>query len=169
MNNKPTQTEPNEEDKELQEIKNVFNKAPKFSKWRELYFDKDNKLQLKTFVNATLSAIHAYGLDINSPDDRQYASELGYKNTRKCKNWAREYLSSIGTTPEVVLKTLAVKSLSTDNPRYFQMLMEIMDIYNPKPNTLVQNNIQTNIDIEVSEAEKKEVKDAFKRFLENEQ
>lgn len=155
-----------EEKNELELIKKAFSDAPRFTRWRELYLDAENAQGLNTFKNKQLSAIYAYDLNPNDSRDRQYASELGYKNTRKCQNWAREYYEATGVTQEKVFDILASKATSTNNAKYLQMLMEIIEIYNPKPSVVVQNNTQNNI--QVSEAEQKDFSEAFKRFLEQE-
>ncbi len=157
--------EESEEDREVEEVKTRFLNAPRQARWRELYLDADNEFELKTFKNATLSAIQAYGLDSSDPKQRQYASELGSRNTRKYKNWAQEYLTSIGTTPEKMLEILADKAINTFQPKYMEIILEIVGLYNRKPSTLVQKNTQNNTHVNIAEAEKKEFNEAWEKFL----
>lgn len=152
------------EEKEIAEVKSKFQNAPKFKKWRELYYDRSNEA---TFGKATECAIIAYGLDSRSQADRIYASNLGYRNTKKCENWAREFLSSTGITPEYQLATLADKATKTNNAKYLQMLMEVTGIYTPGAATLVQNNTQNNTQINIDGKEVEDFNKKFKEFIES--
>jgi len=152
--------EASEEEKEIVKVKTRFQNAPKFKKWRELYFNKDSG----TFGDATACAYIAYGLDKSKPGDRKYASDLGYRNTKKCESWAQDYLSELGYSPSRQLQILALKASSTNNARYLQMLMEVSGTYQPSPSTLVQNNNNTQINIKENEKEDFDAK--FKEFLE---
>lgn len=155
------------ENTDIIEIEKQFNESPRFTRWRELYFDKDNLFKLNTFKNRTLSAIHAYELDPNDPKQKKYAYKLGSKNARKCKNWAQEYLSELGVTPEKILEVIAAKALNTDNPRYMQLLAEITGVYNPKAQVVINNNNQNNTQINISEAEKENFDEQFRKLVES--
>ncbi len=153
-----------QEEKEIREVTTQFTNAPKFARWRELYFDQHNQFNLKTFHNPTLSAIYAYDLDINSVKDRTYASNLGYRNTKKCEGWARQVLEAEGTTPELVIKAIAMKALSPkSSPKFMEMLASITDVYNPKAASIVNNtqinNTQVNVDGKAQEDFNKQFKE----------
>ncbi|MGH7202863.1 MAG: hypothetical protein ACREHC_00270, partial [Candidatus Levyibacteriota bacterium] len=107
----------------------------------------------------------AYGINPEDQRDRQYASELGYKNARKCQNWARDYYVASGITQEKVLDIIADKAISTNNSKALQMLAELAGVYTPQPQTIVQQNNQTNNYIEPTDEEKKDFNEAFKKFL----
>lgn len=162
-----TQQETDPEAKELQEIKDKFLRAPRFTRWRELYFDHDNSFKLNTFKNATLSAIIAYNLNPADPSDRKYASDLGYRNTKKCENWAKEYLEATGFTREHFLDILKLKVMRSDNARLSQMMGEILEVYNPKATTMVQNNIQNNTQVNVNDADQDDWDEKFKKFIDS--
>jgi hypothetical protein len=158
-----TKPEISPEEAEIAEVKKQFYNTPKFTRWHELYTDKGNIFKLDTFKNRQLSAIYAYELNPNDAKDRQYASEIGHKNARKYKNWASDYLDTIGMTPEKIMDITAAKAVSTNNAKYLQILLEITGIYTPGATTLVQNNTQNNIT--VNEAEQVNFDKAFKDFV----
>lgn len=127
-----------EEEKELLEIKLRFISYPKLGRWVDLYFDEENNYKLSTYMNKALSAIYAYDLDPHNPDDKKYAIELGSKNARKCKDWAQRYYEIKGFTREKVLDLIAAHATG-GKALALKMLASIMEIYEEKPNIIIQN------------------------------
>lgn len=160
----PTVTEElTPEEKELKELSTQFTDAPRFRRWRELYFDKSNT---QTYLNKQESAIIAYGFDPKDPAQRQLASEYGFKNARKCKNWARDYLAEKGMTQERWLELTTTKALTTNNAKYVEILGSILEVYDPKaPTVNVTNNTQNNTQINVNGQEAEDFNAKFKEWI----
>ncbi len=159
------------EEQEIKEVKDFFLQAPRLSKWLDLFLDKDNKA---TYMQATECAFIAYDLDRTKPQDRKYASELGSKNARKCKNYAQTYFEQQGMGRAKVLDLIAAlaSNPTKPNPLALKMLASIMEVYQERPNILVQNNTtnntQNNTQVNISDSEANAWRGKWKEFLEKE-
>lgn len=157
-----------EETQELNTLREKFIRYPKLSKWFDLYFDEKNVFGYNTYKKRTESAIIAYDLDPNNPNDRKTAWEIGSQNSRKLKEWTQKYYESVGITKEKVLDLIATKAVETNNAKYLVMLAELTGTYEEKPKNLSQTNVQINNTKEVqqiSPEEEKQLSRDFEEFL----
>lgn len=159
------------EDQELAKIREKWRSTPRLSRWFDLYFDPTNQ---QTFNKKTEAAIVAYGLDPNSHEDRKYANELGSKNARKCKDFARRYLEQQGWTKEKVLDLIASKAVTSNNAKYLLVLASLTDTYDEPLKIGQQNNVQinnanvaVNNEIQLSAEEEKQLSHDFAEFVDN--
>lgn len=155
------------EEKEIDEIIKKSDRFPKLTRWTQLFFDKQNKFELKTWGNATQSAIYAYSLDPNDPKQYATASSIGHQNFRKLQFHASIYYEQQGLTTGKILDLLAAKAVDTNNAVYLKILLEITGIYSPKPSVAIQNNTQINNQqpVQVSPEEQKRIANEFEEFL----
>lgn len=162
--------DPSDETQELIALREKFVRYPKLSKWFDLYFDEKNQFGYNTYRNRTESAIIAYELDPNDPNDRKTAWEIGSQNSRKLKGWTQKYYETVGITKEKVLDLIATKAIETNNAKYLVMLAELTGTYEEKPKNLSQTNVQinnnTNENQQLSPEEEKQLSRDFEEFLE---
>src|SRR3989339_165707 len=134
------------EKNEIVEILERYARYPKLNKWIQLFLDKSNNA---TFGNATESAMQSYDCK-----NRLVAGVIGTQNLAKLRGVASMYAEIKGFGLGKMLDIGIAKTLQTENPTWYSMMMDIFGYYNPKAQIIVQNNTQNNI--QVSEADAKD-------------
>lgn len=146
---------------QIETTKKTFKGTPKFNEWCRLFLDKSNE---ETFGNKTQSALQAYNLDPKS----QYhvGGQIGYENFKKLETFASSYADSKGYTVGKLLDHAYLKFLKSDSPEWWDRLMDYFGYRSMKPQVMVQNNTQTNTQINVvPEGEQKTFNDQFRDFI----
>lgn len=147
-----------DEEKEVQRLLVPFEKYPKLKRWVQLFTDLNNK---ETYGNRTESAMQAYNCK-----DRIVAASIGYQNFRKLQGLASIFVEDKGITVEKLMTVLSTRAIMSENPKWFEMLTEMIGIRDPKgAQVLIQNNIQNNAQVNVTEEEKADFNKKFREFL----
>lgn len=128
------------EEQELLDLWRQYERYPKLSQWLRLYFDKNNELGQATYLDGTKCAFIAYSID---PQNEHYAWEIASKNATKCKVWVQRYLAAKGWTKEKTLDLILTHSIY-GQPGALKILASLQEIYQERPNTVIQQNTQIN-------------------------
>lgn len=149
-----------QEEKEIAEVKKNYKLTPKFNKWCELYFSKENK---ETYLNATQSAIQAYSLD----PKEQYgvARSMGSQNLAKLDNVASQIAESKGYTFDKFVDVAWVKMLKSESPEWWDRVGDMVGFRSMKPTTVINAPVQNNTQINVSGEQAKSFNDQFREFV----
>ncbi|MGH7204383.1 MAG: hypothetical protein ACREHC_08110, partial [Candidatus Levyibacteriota bacterium] len=135
-----------------------FEKYPKLKKWVQLFTDPKNK---ETYGNRTESAMQAYNCK-----NRHDAGNIGYQNYKKLGGLASVFVDDKGITIEKLLTVLATRAITSENPKWFEMLTEMIGMRDPKGASVVINNLQqNNTTLTVSEEEKESFNEKFRKFV----
>jgi hypothetical protein len=158
-------TEVSEEKKETELSIEELQLRPQFELFLKLYTDPGTKENPnKLFGNATQCAIEAYQLEV--PRQYNYAKSLGHRLVTSNNHVARKILEKRGLHYAGMLNIAANKVMSTDNPRWWDIVAEHQG-YNKDVKATVQ---VTNNQLNMFNLDSKEVKDFnkdFAKFLEN--
>lgn len=151
--------EETEEQKELREALEPYNRFPKLRRWVEFFTDKNNT---KTYGNRTESVIQA-GYDVK---DRVSASQIGAQNFRKLKGLASIFAEDKQVTFEKLMETALARALTSENKAWWDDIMDLLGYKDLKPAIVVNNNTQNNTQFNLGSAEVKDWNAEFKKFLE---
>lgn len=110
----------------------VYRETQKFNLWTKYFMDKSNK---ETFLNATKSAVKAYGY--TSPAQYHLASVTGSKNMRKYEFLATSVLDMIGFNFGELIK-IGMKKVLDGNYKDWESFMQKLGNFEDKP---IQNNV----------------------------
>lgn len=147
------------EEKEYQQGIEAFNRYPKLKKWAELFLDKNNKA---TYGNRTESAMQAYDCK-----NRVVAGQIGAQNFKKLRGLASAFADQEGFTFELLYRKAVNEVINSDNPAWFDRVLELLDYKDNKFVVASQvNNIQNNYNFNGEQTEDFSAK--FKKFLESE-
>jgi len=129
--------------------------TPRYNRWLEYYTDPKSE----TRDNATRSAVRAYpGVSIGT------AQQYGFDNARKTKIIAHVLGEQKGHTLSKMLD-VAWLNMMKGNIGYWDRLMDLYGFKSQMPEVLVQNNIQNNTTINVSEEDKKSFNEQFVEWV----
>lgn len=163
MSDKLEQISPEEE--ELLALWQQYERFPKLSQWLKLYFDKKNELGQNTYLDGTKSAIIAYSIQ---PGNEHYAYEIASKNTTKCNIWAQRYLAAKGWTKEKTIDLILSHSID-GKPVALKMLASLQEVYQERPNTVIQQNTQINNNLtdntQITPEEETQLNREFSEFI----
>lgn len=158
----PPPAEISPEEKEIKIVKKQYKLTPKFNAWVQYFTNKNNP---ETYGNKTQSAILAYSLDPKT--EYAIAGSMGYQNFKKLQSLASVFADHKGVTFDKLMQTAMARAMSSENPEWWDRVMEMTGYKEPKgAQVVVQNNTQNNVQVNGAEAVDFSAK--FKQFLENE-
>lgn len=150
-----------EEEKELVKELQYFDKYPKLKHWAILFTDKNNKA---TYGNRTESAMQAYNCN-----NRITAAAIGSQNFKKLHGLASIFAEDKGITFDKFMETAMARALTSENPRWWEMIATVLGYHDAKnaPQVVVNNNTQNNTNYNLNAPEVVDFNQKFKKFIEN--